>query len=113
MKQVFEDLKDEFKLTTVSNYKFVNQNGNFLIFSGMDFPAPNTKVLNFDVVIARNTLENDVYALLDEVENLEKHIFEYGVGRYRKNVLKKLKQIFITSELFAYILNVEVEVKRA
>ena len=95
MKETLEYLKSKLNLTAVANTALIDQNGDYLIFSGFERISANETSLKFQIEIM--ALSNKL--LKDEAER-------------RVIILKSAETRFISESLYAYIFDLNFPIKR-
>jgi putative cysteine repeat modular protein 1 pbCRM1 len=111
MKETLEYLKSKLNLTAVANTTLIDQNGDYLIFSGFERISANETSLKFQIVLARNTLDCEIYGILDEIMALGNKLLEDEAKR-RAVILKSAETRFISESLYAYIFDLNFPIKR-
>ena len=103
---IFDELKEKLKLIPIANYAQIAQNGDYLIYDSSSRENANTQIRNFQIILARNTLEMETYSILKELKDMEDKIFRFESER-RQTILNGVKSAFITNTLYAYIFSLE------
>ncbi|WP_297959746.1 hypothetical protein [uncultured Campylobacter sp.] len=111
MKETLEYLKSKLNLTAVANTALIDQNGDYLIFSGFERISANETSLKFQIVLARNTLDCEIYGILDEIMALSDKLLKDEAER-RVIILKSAETRFISESLYAYIFDLNFPIKR-
>lgn len=111
MKDTLEYLKSKLNLTAVANTALIDQNGDYLIFSGFERISANETSLKFQIVLARNTLDCEIYGILDEIMALSNKLLKDEAER-RAVILKSAETRFINESLYAYIFDLNFPIKR-
>lgn len=111
MKETLEYLKSKLNLTAVANTALIDQNGDYLIFSGFERINANETSLKFQIVLARNTLDCEIYGILDEIMALSDKLLKDEAER-RVIILKSAETRFISESLYAYIFDLNFPIKR-
>nr|DAD66335.1 MAG TPA: hypothetical protein [Myoviridae sp. ctuYn2]DAU54899.1 MAG TPA: hypothetical protein [Caudoviricetes sp.] len=111
MKETLEYLKSKLNLTAVANTALIDQNGDYLIFSGFERISANETSLKFQIVLARNTLDCEIYGILDEIMALSNKLLKDEAER-RVIILKSAETRFISESLYAYIFDLNFPIKR-
>jgi len=111
MKDTLEYLKSKLNLTAVANTALIDQNGDYLIFSGFERISANETSLKFQIVLARNTLDCEIYGILDEIMALSDKLLKDEAER-RVIILKSAETRFISESLYAYIFDLNFPIKR-
>lgn len=111
MKETLEYLKSKLNLTAVANTALIDQNGDYLIFSGFERISANETSLKFQIVLARNTLDCEIYGILDEIMALSDKLLKDEAER-RVIILKSAEARFISESLYAYIFDLNFPIKR-
>lgn len=111
MKETLEYLKSKLNLTAVANTALIDQNGDYLIFSGFERISANETSLKFQIVLARNTLDCEIYGILDEIMALSDKLLKDEAAA-RQVILKGLRTQFISESLYAYIFDLNFPIKR-
>ena len=111
MKETLEYLKSKLNLTAVANTALIDQNGDYLIFSGFERISANETSLKFQIVLARNTLDCEIYGILDEIMALSDKFLKDEAER-RVIILKSAETRFISESLYAYIFDLNFPIKR-
>lgn len=111
MKETLEYLKSKLNLTAVANTALIDQNGDYLIFSGFERISANETSLKFQIVLARNTLDCEIYGILDEIMALSNKLLKDEAER-RVIILKSAETRFISESLYAYIFELNFPIKR-
>lgn len=111
MKDTLEYLKSKLNLTAVANTALIDQNGDYLIFSGFERISANETSLKFQIVLARNTLDCEIYGILDEIMALSDKLLKDEAER-RIIILKSAETRFISESLYAYIFDLNFPIKR-
>ena len=111
MKKTLEYLKSKLNLTAVANTALIDQNGDYLIFSGFERISANETSLKFQIVLARNTLDCEIYGILDEIMALSNKLLKDEAER-RVIILKSAETRFISESLYAYIFDLNFPIKR-
>lgn len=108
---IFDELKKKLNLIPIANYAQIAQNGDYLIYDSSSRENANTQIRNFQIILARNTLEMETYSILKELKDMEDKIFRFESER-RQTILNGVKSAFITNTLYAYIFSLEIKEKR-
>ncbi|WP_297894648.1 hypothetical protein [uncultured Campylobacter sp.] len=111
MKETLEYLKSKLNLTAVANTALIDQNGDYLIFSGFERISANETSLKFQIVLARNTLDCEIYGILDEIMVLSDKLLKDEAAS-RAVILKSAETQFISESLYAYIFELNYPLKR-
>lgn len=111
MKDTLEYLKSKLNLTAVANTTLIDQNGDYLIFSGFERISANETSLKFQIVLARNTLDCEIYGILDEIMALSDKLLKDEAAS-RAVILKSAETRFISESLYAYIFELNFPIKR-
>ena len=111
MKETLEYLKSKLNLTAVANTALIDQNGDYLIFSGFERISANETSLKFLIVLARNTLDCEIYRILDEIMALSDKLLK-DEAPSRAVILKSAETRFISESLYAYIFELNYPLKR-
>ncbi|WP_298706928.1 hypothetical protein [uncultured Campylobacter sp.] len=111
MKETLEYLKSKLNLTAVANTAIIDQNGDYLIFSGFERISANETSLKFQIILARNTLDCEIYGILDEIMALSDKLLKDEAER-RVIILKSAETRFISESLYAYIFDLNFPIKR-
>ena len=111
MKETLEYLTAKLNLTAVANTALIDQNGDYLIFSGFERISANETSLKFQIVLARNTLDCEIYGILDEIVALSNKLLKDEAER-RVIILKSAETRFISESLYAYIFDLNFPIKR-
>lgn len=111
MKETLEYLKSKLNLTAVANTALIDQNGDYLIFGGFERISANETSLKFQIVLARNTLDCEIYGILDEIMALSNKLLKDEAER-RVIILKSAETRFISESLYAYIFELNFPIKR-
>ena len=110
--EIFDYLKDEFKLIPIAYYSHIIQNGDYIILNGFDRENPNTKNLNIKVIFARNTYDKEVYSGLNKIEAFEEKIFKLLEKEHRKEILTNMEIKGISESLYAYVFDLRIPMKK-
>ena len=110
-KELFENLKSDFGLIPIAHYSQIRQNGDYATLSGFDRVDLNTKEVSVKVLFVRNTLEREVYKFMDEIAEFEDKILKME-AKFRGIILKSMQIQAISEEKFAYVLNLDIPIKR-
>lgn len=111
MKKTLEYLKSKLNLTAVANTALIDQNGDYLIFSGFERISANETSLKFQIILARNTLDYEIYGILDEIMALSDKLLKDEAAS-RAVILKSAETRFISESLYAYIFDLNFPIKR-
>ena len=111
MKETLEYLKSKLNLTAVANTALIDQNGDYLIFSGFERISANETSLKFQIVLARNTLDCEIYGILDEIMAFSDKLLKDEAAS-RAVILKSAETRFISESLYAYIFDLNFPIKR-
>ena len=111
MKDTLECLKSKLNLTAVANTALIDQNGDYLIFSGFERISANETSLKFQIILARNTLDCEIYGILDEIMALSDKLLKDEAAS-RAVILKSAETRFISESLYAYIFDLNFPIKR-
>lgn len=111
MKDTLEYLKFKLNLTAVANTALIDQNGDYLIFSGFERISANETSLKFQIILARNTLDCEIYGILDEIMALSDKLLKDEAAS-RAVILKSAETRFINESLYAYIFDLNFPIKR-
>lgn len=101
-------LKSEFGLLELPSLEALVQNGDYLVFEGLESVNDITDNAVFGVVIARNSLNADKSGVLDKIDRLRGELFRFG-ARYGEKVMFGAKAAFVTSTL--YCVRVQIKFK--
>lgn len=111
MKETLEYLKSKLNLTAVANTALIDQNGDYLIFSGFERISANETSLKFQIILARNTLDCEIYGILDEIMALSDKLLK-DEATSRAVILKSAETRFISESLYAYIFELNYPLRR-
>ena len=111
IKALFDELKNEFSLIAVAHLSHINQNGEYLVFSGFDRLNLNTKMVNFKVLFVRNTYDKEVYSGLDKIQEFEYKIFRIE-KKFKTEILTSMQIKDITDSLYVYIFDLRIPLKK-
>ncbi|WP_298986742.1 hypothetical protein [uncultured Campylobacter sp.] len=111
MKETLEYLKSKLNLTAVANTALIDQNGDYLIFSGFERISANETSLKFQIILARNTLDCEIYGILDEIMALSDKLLKDEAAS-RAVILKSAETRFISESLYAYIFELNYPSRR-
>ena len=79
-------LKREFGLLELPSLEALAQNGDYLVFEGLESVDDITDNAVFSVVVARNSLNADKSDVLDKIDRLRGELFRFG-ARYGEKVM--------------------------
>lgn len=111
MRAKFDEIKELLGLIPVANLSSIDQNGEYLTISGLKSLTPMSDLLSLDIILAYNTLECDIYVVLDRVESVLDELFCYG-AKTKEKVFDSLSLGAISESLYFYRIRVNLNIKR-
>lgn len=105
-----KELKDEFGLLELSGVESLDQNGDYIIFDGLESENNITDNALFSVLVARNTLTGEGMGVLSKIDELRRDLFRYGAKRGLK-ILHGAKAAFVTGSLYCVRLQIKIKIE--
>ena len=102
-------LKSEFELLELPSLEALVQNGDYLVFEGLESVDDITDNAVFGVVIARNSLNADKSGVLDKIDRLRGELFRFG-ARYGEKVTFGAKAAFVTGTLYCVRIQIKFKI---
>ncbi len=105
-----KELKAEFGLKELSGFESLDQNGDYIIFDGLESEDDITDNALFSVLVARNTLTGEGMGVLSKIDELRRDLFRYGAKRGLK-ILHGAKAAFVTGSLYCVRLQIKIKIE--
>ena len=102
-------LKSEFGLLELPSLEALVQNGDYLVFEGLESVNDITDNAVFSVVVARNSLNGDKSGVLDKIDRLRGELFRFG-ARYGEKVMFGAKAAFVTNTLYCVRIQIKFKI---
>lgn len=98
--QAVDFLIKEFELLALPDYQNVNQNGQFLIFDGLNKLTDRTDEASFSIVLAANSLNKDDTGLMELIWRIRQKVFSLRAEDPHLISLERVKTAFIGGALY-------------
>lgn len=102
-------LKREFGLLELPSLEALAQNGDYLVFEGLESVDDITDNAVFSVIVARNSLNADKSGVLDKIDRLRGELFRFG-ARYGEKVMFGAKAAFVTNTLYCVRIQIKFKI---
>ena len=102
-------LKSEFRLLELPSLEALAQNGDYLVFEGLESVNDITDNAVFSVIVARNSLNADKSGVLDKIDRLRGELFRFG-ARYGEKVMFGAKAAFVTNTLYCVRIQIKFKI---
>lgn len=106
MTETTKALLEELDLKEINNARSVNQNGNYLLFKGAKGRGVLEETLEFQIIIAGNTLVSSKNSLLPMLEDVRKKAMDFGNAR-GQNIYVSTNLVNADAQL-VYAINLEI-----
>ncbi|MBE2985547.1 hypothetical protein CCAL12920_00725 [Campylobacter sp. RM12920] len=103
------DLKSEFGLLELASIEALDQNGDYIVFDGLESIDDISDYAIFSVIVARNTLVGEKSGVLSRIDELRRDLFKFGAKQGEKIVFGA-KAAFVTSTLYCVRLQIKIKI---
>lgn len=102
-------LKREFGLLELPSLEALAQNGDYLVFEGLEGVNDITDNAVFSVVIARNSLNADKSGVLGKIDRLRGELFRFG-AKFGEKITFGAKAAFVTNTLYCVRIQIKFKI---
>lgn len=102
-------LKSEFGLLELPSLEALTQNGDYLVFEGLEGVNDITDNAVFSVIIARNSLNADKSGVLGKIDGLRGELFRFG-AKFGEKITFGAKAAFVTNTLYCVRIQIKFKI---